>query len=431
MRGWLIRFLTISLMFGIALPAFADENELAALKKQVAKLNNRISELEDRTAKPTNIVPSGDAASGNFIEGAVSGIRLTGYVDTAYHYNPAGSPYPAPTGATVDRNQSLGVFDTESNSFTVHAVKLAFDKPAPEAGGVGFRTDILYGSDAKVISSGGSESDEFDFEQAYVEARIPIASLEGNSTLGDNVYIKAGKFVTLAGAEVIESKDNWNTTRSLLFGYAIPFTHTGVRAAYGLFEDKVTLTTGLNNGWDLIEDNNTYKTWEGQIAYKPSDAFFFSLTSYIGPENLNQNGHKRQLYDFVALWHATNKLSLMANVDVGNESRVVAGPKPFEDGDWWGFALYGRYQVTEKSALATRFEYFLDDDTFRVGAGALQNVADARERDYWEWTATAEHKLYTNLISRLEYRYDWSDAPIFDGDSHQSTASVQLIYNFA
>ena len=39
-----------------------------------------------------------------------------------------------------------------------------------------------------------------------------------------------GKFVTPIGAEVIESQDNWNYTRSILFGYAIPFYHVGVRA---------------------------------------------------------------------------------------------------------------------------------------------------------------------------------------------------------
>ena len=34
-----------------------------------------------------------------------------------------------------------------------------------------------------------------------------------------------GKFVTSAGAEVIEAKDNWNYSRSLLFVNAIPYLH--------------------------------------------------------------------------------------------------------------------------------------------------------------------------------------------------------------
>ena len=423
MKRFLAGILGISIL-SLTTPGFADVSELSALKEQVDKLNNRISQLESQAAeRPTNVVPAAPASSGNAIEGAISGIKMTGFVDTAYHWNFHNPPHVAPAGTTVDRNQSMGVFDTTSNSFDVHAVELAFEKVAPDAGGVGFRTDILYGEDAKVINSGGTEADEFDFEQAYVEAKLPV--------MGSPLDIKAGKFVTLSGAEVIEAKDDWNTTRSLLFGYAIPFTHTGIRAAYGLWDGKVTLTTGLNNGWDLVDDNNNFKTWEGQIALKPNDALLLTATTYIGPENLNQSGHGRQLYDFVALWNATKKLSLMANMDFGTEDRVVGGPKPFRNADWYGFAFYGRYQTTDKLAFASRIEYFLDDDTFRVGTGALQNAVDPRERHYWEWTLTSEYKLYTNLISRLEYRYDWSDAPIFDANSHQSTVSAQLIYNFA
>ena len=292
-------------------------------------------------------------------------------------------------------------------------------------------TDILAGSDAKVITSAGAEVDEFDIEQAYVEARFPIHALDGNEVLGNSLYIKAGKFVTLAGAEVIEAKDDWNVTRSLSFGYAIPFTHTGVRAAYDLWGGKITVTEGLNNGWDAIDDNNNYKTWENQIAWKPNDDILFTLTTLWGPENLDQAGHKRFLADFVALWKATDKLSLMANLDLGREGHVVSIAKSRRNADWYGFALYARYQATEKLAFAGRGEIFADDDGYRVGSGAIAGGATPQEDHYWEWTYTAEYKIYSNLISRLEYRYDWSDAPIFEGESSQNSLSAQLIYSFA
>jgi hypothetical protein len=51
--------------------------------------------------------------------------------------------------------------------------------------------------------------------QAYVSVKLPA-----------DVVLDAGKFVTNAGAEVIEAKDNWLYSRSLLFGFAVPFTHT-------------------------------------------------------------------------------------------------------------------------------------------------------------------------------------------------------------
>ena len=431
MRKSVYWILAIALFLGFATAGFADENEITVLKEQLDKLNKRIAELENQVKeRPTNIVPAGPASSANVVEGALSGIRLSGFVDTAYHWNFQNPGFTAPAGTTVDRNQSTGVFDTVADSFTLHAVEVAFEKPAPATGGVGFRTDLFYGQDAKVIASGGTEVDDFDLQQAYVEARVPIHALEGNSFLGDSLYLRAGKYVTLAGAEVIEAKDNWNTTRSYMFGYEIPFTHTGVRAAYDLWGGKVTFTTGLNNGWDLVEDNNRYKTWEGQLAFKPSDKFLFTATTYIGPENLNQVGHKRGLLDLVALWKTTDKLSLMANIDYAREGRAVGGPNPFKQADWDGYALYGRYQVTDKLAFATRGELFVDHDTFRVGAGAVAGGV-ARERTYWEWTYTGEYKLYDNLISRLEYRYDWSDTTIFEGESSQNTLSAQLIYNFA
>lgn len=407
------------LAFGVSVPAFADENEVSALKEQIEKLSKRLADVEGRVkdAPPTYVAPAGGEA-GNMIEGALSGVRLGGYVQTGYNWN-FNNPAKAAVATTATREQSMRVFD-QNEGFNLDAVKLTLNKPAPEEG-VGFRTDFLYGEDAEVITPSGSVVDEFDIEQAYVEANLPV---------GNGLYLQAGKFVTLAGAEVIEAKDNWNASRSLMFGFAIPFTHTGIRSAYGFNEDKLTVKLGLNNGWDNVEDNNNYSTFEAQLAYAPSDKFLFTATNYIGPENFGQDGHKRFLLDFVALWKVTDKLSLMANVDFGNERRVVAGTKPNENAQWHGYAFYGRYQVNDKLAFATRGELFVDDDTFRVAAANVVGGV-AREQRYWEWTWTNEYKLYDNLISRLEYRYDWSEAPVFQGESSQSTLSAQLIYNFA
>lgn len=407
------------LVFGVSAPALADENEISALKEQIEKLNKRLAEVEGRVkdAPPTYVAPAGGEA-GNMIEGALSGVRLGGYVQTGWDWN-FNNPAKAASATTATREQSIRVFD-QNEGFTLDAVKLTLNKPAPEEG-VGFRTDFLYGEDAEVITPTGSVVDEFDIEQAYVEANLPV---------GNGLYLQAGKFVTLAGAEVIEAKDNWNASRSLMFGFAIPFTHTGFRSAYGFNDDKVTVKFGLNNGWDLVEDNNNFSTFEGQLVFAPSDKFLFTTTSYIGPENANQDGHKRFLLDFVALWKATDKLSLMANVDFGNERRALAAEKPNENAQWHGYALYGRYQVNDKLAFAARGELFVDDDAFRVGAASVVGGVP-REHRYWEWTWTNEYKLYDNLISRLEYRYDWSDAEIFQGESSQQTLSAQLIYNFA
>jgi hypothetical protein len=57
-----------------------------------------------------------------------------------------------------------------------------------------------------------------------------------------------GKFVALAGVEVLAPTGNTNFSRSLLF-FAEPMTHTRVRATYAA-SDTLSLIAGVNNGWN-------------------------------------------------------------------------------------------------------------------------------------------------------------------------------------
>ena len=64
-----------------------------------------------------------------------------------------------------------------------------------------------------------------NIEQAYISFKPAQAK---------GLQLDFGKFVTAAGAEVIETKDNWNYSRSLLFSWAIPYYHFGLRAVMPL-----------------------------------------------------------------------------------------------------------------------------------------------------------------------------------------------------
>ena len=77
--------------------------------------------------------------------------------------------------------------------------------------------------------------------------------------LGKGLQVDFGKFVTPAGAEVIETNQNWNYTRSLLFYYAIPYYHFGARAKY-TFNDKWSLTGYMTNGWNNVIGTGSGKT---------------------------------------------------------------------------------------------------------------------------------------------------------------------------
>ena len=58
--------------------------------------------------------------------------------------------------------------------------------------------------------------------------------------IGTGLQFDFGKFVSPLGNEVIETKDNWNYSRSLLFTLAVPYYHMGMRAIYSP-SDKVML----------------------------------------------------------------------------------------------------------------------------------------------------------------------------------------------
>ena len=58
---------------------------------------------------------------------------------------------------------------------------------------------------------------------------------------------------------MIESQDNWNYSRSVLFGYAIPFYHVGLRATLPV-TDKVSLAGYAVNGWNNGTEFNGKKT---------------------------------------------------------------------------------------------------------------------------------------------------------------------------
>src|SRR3989338_501164 len=238
--------------------AFADTQDETnrALLQRIAALEQKVEELNKKLEVGATIEAA--KISDEFVEKKVQlkDIGLSGFVDTSYTYNFAGPD---------SRSNTARVFDTEANNFNVQAAELVFEKLPPDEGGVGFRTDLFFGQDAEVITPTGSTRDQFDSEQAYISFKPP---LNFNLPIGNWQWIRVGKFVTMHGAEVIESKDNWNFSRSILFGYAIPFTHTGLRVGYDLF-DGFSGYVGVNNGWDNVKDNNNAKSVEASLSWVP------------------------------------------------------------------------------------------------------------------------------------------------------------------
>ena len=320
-------------------------------------------------------------------------IDVTGFVDVYYGYN---FNQVDPVART---------FDVQHNAFSLSLAEIAFAKGVTPDSRVGFRADLDFGKTADLVAAYEPESDG---KEIYKHIQQAYGSL-----LVGKVTVDAGKFVTPHGAEVIESQDNWNYTRSILFGYAIPFYHVGLRAAVPV-SDKLTLTGFVVNGW-----NNSSEMFGDvpclalQAAIKPTSKFSWYVNYMAGTEV--EGGDTRHLFDTTASLTATDKLSVQANFDYGKEG----------DTSWWGIAGYAKYQAKPSWALVGRYEYADDTDGgFMTFGTKVQSL-----------TVTSDHLVAGGLKLRLEYRTDFADEAIFPKDDgsdekSQTTLTVGLVYGF-
>lgn len=442
LRGLLVVVMVSGMALAPPRAAWADEADTAALKAEIRELKDRLARLESKVAQAPTLSKEapglGEKAGLPTLElpSGLQGLQMSGYVDTAYNFN---FNRPDTGSTTSSRNVTSNngrVFDRVANNFTIHAAELVLEKPSSDTSPIGFRTDLFFGDDAEQIHSTGlgeppgtgNVADIFDLQQAYVTYRAPI---------GAGLDLKVGKFVTLLGAEVIESPANWNYSRSYMFGFSIPFTHTGFLASYPLGEWGST-TWGLVNGWDIADEGNSFKTILGNLTLTPMKGVTLSSNLITGAEVASNNRDDRTVLSNIITWQPLDKLTLMANYDNGHQSNlahgVTTGTKGPDAANWSGVALYAKYDLTPAWSLAGRWEMFNDLDDVRTGFTGLGG-STLDNLHFTEYTLTSQWQLYTHLLARLEYRHDASDERVFFSNNGgltnaQDTVAAEVIYHF-
>jgi hypothetical protein len=341
----------------------------------------------------------------------VDEVTLNGFLSTSYSYN-----FNRPASGT---NQ-FRVFDFDDDTFKLDEFELVAQKTASKVRDTGFRVDMTLGSSvSRVAASGGLFRDaagiasDIDVHQAFVSYVAPA---------GSGLRFDAGKFITGHGYEVIDGYDGWNdnATRSVLFGYAIPFTHVGLRASY-TFSPRVSGMAMLVNGWDVARDNNRARSLGAQLTLTPRPPLTILISAMTGPERTGNDSDRRNLLDVVAILKATTRLTLGANVDFGTEENAVG---PGQDAGWSGAAAYARMTSKGPWALSARVEAFSDSDGARTGVA--QTIK--------EFTLTPERRLSPHLLLRADLRVDRSDQQVFDDSPGltrtQPTVLFNAIYSF-
>jgi hypothetical protein len=302
-----------------------------------------------------------------------SGITESGYVAASYYHSNGYGTYHQ--------------FDNKHDSFQLDQAALTIAFQPKE--GFGALVNVAAGEDMKILNTAeGSNPNTFDVVQGFVQyATGPLTVI-------------AGKYVTLAGAEVIAPTGNTNFSRSLLF-FAEPLTHTGIRATYAA-TDTLSLVAGVNNGWNYSSlSTSGSKTAEFGIAWTPIKSFALTAQAYVGKDPTFDA--QRTLVDAVATYSATDALTFVLSYDWGKQQQHAAGDP---DLDWNGAAFYTNYALNDQWRMSLRLEYLDDKEGFVSGIlGTAQKLK--------EGTLTFGYAPVKSFELRIEARYDKSDKATF------------------
>lgn len=326
--------------------------------------------------------------------------EIHGLVDTYYSGN-FNQEQSAP-------NQ-LRVFDA-LNGFQLSYAKITAQLAPTAAYTAGFRADIGFGQTAAILNNtasyglGASAAPSNGVgspavQQAYLSLKLPA-----------EIVVDAGKFVTNTGAEVIEAKDNWLYSRSLLFGFAIPFTHTGVRATIPIpGADGLSIMASIFNGLDNPPGPvGSQKMGHLSLMYSGPSNLSVTLNGLYGYA-LPADADETLLLDAVVA-RSFGDLSLNVNFDYRKKGSLKL----------WGVAGMARYSfLGDKLRISARGEYMDDSDGLQVATPGNK---------YYEGTLGLSVPVGGSAELRVEGRHDHLSSGTFaGGNGGQTTVQVAAL----
>ncbi len=331
-----------------------------------------------------------------------TGITTTGYVAASYFHS--------------NEVNSYHNYDIGHDTFQLDEAGITIAYQPKE--GFGGLVTLIGGEDARLQNS---------FEHPVTDSGFEVLQAYLQYATGGLTVI-AGKYTTLAGAEVIMPPSNTNFSRSLLFAFE-PAVHTGIRATYAV-SDTFSIIGGVNNGWNYDSTSYGSKTGEIGLSFAPSKAFALTAQAYIGKDPIVDGS--RKLIDLVATWNATDALQIILSYDWGSQKNVAGATfSGTDEAKWNGLAGYVNYKFSDQWRISLRGEYFNDKDGLLTTGGALP------DQKLKEVTLTVGYAPTTNFELRFEGRKDKSDQSTFARVSaadpltdKQTEFAIQGVFHF-
>ena len=323
---------------------------------------------------------------------AVSSTALSGYVSTSFSWAP-GNRIPE-TGRQF--NQS---YSKNADTFRLDVIDIKLSSALAEGEWAsGYNVELWLGPDA------GDYDNQIGSSGLNGGIAIKNANVVLNIPVGNGIQAKIGVFDTIIGYESANSIENPNYTRSM--GYSLePTSHTGLLLSYKVM-DNISVSAGMANTIDAEFINNNGGQNSGDTRGQNSQWTYMAAVTVTAPDSLGfLKGASLTAGvidgfdgDKLAVTPDTTHIYVGATVPTGND-KVNLGfawdrkheNKTSRDQD--ALAAYLSLKTSEKSTLNARLDYGNDSD---VGRKDIESVTT---------TLTFEYKLWANVVSRLEYRF--------------------------
>jgi len=351
-------------------------------------------------------------------------------------------------GLSWAHSAALPLFNSRPDEVQLHQQWLYAERAIDTSSGfdIGGRMDYIYGTDSQDTQAFGIDNDHWDngwdngtdyghaIPQLYVEAGY-----------GD-LSVKAGKFFTIIGWEVVAAPDNFFYSHAYTMYNSEPFTHTGALATYNAADD-LTLYGGYVLGWDSgFEDNGD--AFLGGVSAGLTDDLTLTYATVAG--NFAKGGaEKGYMHSIVADYAVSDNLQYIIQSDL-LDSEDDAGLNVRET---FGINQYLIYALNDCWSIGGRFEWWQvqADSTGFVGDGADAAAAAAivaggynpadEEFNVYALTAGLNYRPNANVIIRPEVRWDWVDGntdflgaidgpQLEDNDDDQFTFGMDTIFLF-
>lgn len=381
-----------------------------------------------------------------FSQGA-AGFKVTGWVSQGANYN-----------FTQPRDNSNGplTWNDRANDYQLNEVYTTFDNQKLFGGadwGVGARVDLLYGTNARYVTSAGLES-TWNSGNEYGVA-MPNAYVE--VTTG-RIKTKLGHFMSPVGFYAIGTANNFFNVLPYTFQYGEPFTHTGMLSTMQV-RDDLTVGVGVTGGWDSTANWRSQSSPIGVAnAWNRHVGALVTITkndlrksgdslAYVGvwsqePDVTLTGRDSRYLQTLVYTNPLAENVTWVVHTDLGYQNNAVTPKGSGRNDAWWyGLNQYVTWTLNSEWSLGANLEWFRDEDGFRVGSplpslGTPNSTSFGRglfQGNFFRAVVGPQWAPHPNLLVRPAVVYDCYQGPgatggakPFDGGTSDDQLLVML-----